>query len=373
MRGNYKICTRCIMDTTDPEIQFDDNGICNHCRRYEESAKKRLHYDKRGREKLNNLVIKIKQEGKNKRYDCMTGLSGGVDSTTATYYAVKKFGLRPLGIHVDNGWDPEVTTKNIKNIVKNLGIDLYIYSLDWEEFRDLQLSFLKASVINWEMPTDHVTAAAIFQVAREKGLRYIISGRNIVTEEILPQSWSYNARDLRNLREIHKRFGSIPLKNTPTLSILGWIYYTFVKKIRIVPILNYVPYIREEAKALIKKELGWKDYGEKHHESIFTRFYQGYVLPKRFNIDKRKAHLSTLINSGQITREEALEGTKKLLYSREQIEEDKDYVLKKLGLTEEEFEKIMSKPIKKHTDYPNNQFLFSKLMTFAKLAKKITT
>ena len=373
MTNSYEICTRCIMDTTDPDIQFDEKGICNHCRKYEQRARNELHYDEAGRQELNRLVNEIKRNGRDKEYDCIIGLSGGVDSTFVAY-VVKKLGLRPLAVQFDNGWDPEITTSNIENIVKNLDMDLYNYRVDWHEFRDLQLSFMKASVSNCEIPTDHGLTAFLYRTAAEKGQRYIISGSNLVTEGILPASWGYNWMDLRFIKGIHRRFGEVELKNYPQLGLLDWVYYTLVRRIRYVRVLYYVPYVRKDAKELIQKELGWKDYGPKHFESIYTRFFQAYILPKKFNIDKRRAHLSTLICSGQMTREEALEEIKRDPYATQKmLKEDREYVIRKLGLTEEEFEGLMSQPIKSFTDYPNNYFLFSKLDFLVRFAKKRTT
>jgi len=373
MAINYKICTRCIMDTTDPEIVFDEKGVCNHCKRYEERAKKELHHDETGQQKLERLINEIKENGKNKEYDCIIGLSGGVDSTMVAY-TVKKLGLRPLAIHLDNGWDSELAINNIKNTVGKLGITLKMVTCNWEEFKDLQLSFLRASISNAEIPTDHALVALLYHTAADKGIGYIISGGNIVTEAIMPESWGYDPKDLKFIKGIHKRFGKIKLKSFPQLTLFNWVDYTFVRRIKFIPILNYISYVKENAKKLIEKELGWKDYGLKHYESIYTRFFQGYILPKKFNVDKRRAHLSTLICSGQMSREEALKEMQHSPYpSEKMMEEDKEYVIKKLGLSREEFARIMSAPIKGFQDYPNNHSLFTKLNFFVKLAKKKAT
>ena len=361
------------MDTTDSEIVFDENGTCNHCRRYGERAKEELYCDESGQEKLKYIINKIKDEGKKKEYDCIIGVSGGVDSTMVAY-TVKKLGLRPLAIHLDNGWDSDIAIDNIKNTVEKLGIELKMITCNPEEFKDLQLSFLRASISNAEIPTDHAIVALLYHTAAEKGIRYIISGGNIVTEAIMPESWGYDPKDLKFIKSIHKKFGKIKLKTFPQLTLFDWVYYTFVKRIRFIPILNYIPYIKKDAKKLIEKELNWKDYGGKHYESVYTRFFQGYILPTKFGFDKRRAHLSTLICSNQIGREEALKEMQRSPYpSEKMMEEDKKYVIKKLGLTEKEFEEIMSAPIKGFRDYPNNYFLFSKLNFFVKLAKKKAT
>ena len=372
MERPYQICTRCIMDTTDQEIQFDENGVCNHCKQYDERANKELYLDEAGQQKLNRIVNEIKEKGKNKEYDCLTGVSGGVDSTMALY-TIKKLGLRPLAIHLDNGWNTELSVRNIEQVVKKLNIDLYTYVLDWEEFKDLHLAFLKSSIANAEIPTDHAIIAILYHMAFKKGIKYIISGGNIVTEAIMPNSWMYDAKDWRLIKNIHKKIGNVKLKSFSPLTLFEWIYYTFVKRIKYIPVLNYIPYVKKDAVQLLKKELGWKPYRHKHYESIYTRFFQGYILPRKFNIDKRKAHLSTLICSGQMTREEALEEMKHDFYPPHEIQDDKEYVMKKFGLTEEEFEKIMSQPIKTYRDYPNNYILFKKLDFFVKFAKKIAT
>ncbi len=368
--GNQKICTRCVMDTSDSDIQFDEKGTCNQCRRYEELMRSILCSDEEKHQKLKSLVNKIKEKGKNKEYDCIIGVSGGVDSTMVAY-TVKKLGLRPLAVHVDNGWNSELSVKNIEQTCKVLDIDLYTRVLDWEEFKDLQLSFLKSLFINVEMPTDHAIMAVLFQIADEKKIQYIISGSNLATEGILPNSWVYDIKDWRFIEGIHRKFGKLKLKTFPHYSLIDLFYYLFIKRIKFATILDYIEYNKKDVVKLIEKELGWKYYGGKHYESIYTRFYQGYILPRKFKIDKRRAHLSTLICSGQITREEALEELKKDPYpSKEMMQEDKEYVIKKFGLTGEEFEKIMSQPIKTFKSYPNNSFLFCKLRLPLKIAYK---
>lgn len=334
------------MDTTDPEIEFDDRGVCNHCRRCDEVLRKKALGEKRLRE----LVEKIIKEGEGKKYDCVMGVSGGVDSSYVAYMA-KKLGLRPLAVHLDNGWDAELAVDNIEKILKKLDIDLYTHVIDWEEFKDLQLSYIKASVVDIEVATDHAIFALLYEVAEKQGVKYILSGSNVATEAIMPSSWAYKKTDLRNLKSIHGKWGEKKLETYPKIGLFQWLYYRLVKGIRYVPFLNYMEYNKAEAKRVLQEELGWKDYGGKHHESVFTKFYQSYILPEKFGIDKRKAHLSTLICSGQISREEALAELEKPLYDREELERDRKYVLKKLGLAEKEFEDIMQAPIKKHEDY----------------------
>ncbi len=368
----YQICTRCIMDTTDPDIDFDNDGICNHCRKYDKREKNELYKGSSGQKKLNILVDEIKKQGKGKAYDCIIGLSGGIDSAMVAY-TVKKMGLRPLAIHLDNGWDTELSVKNIENIVKKLDIDLHTYVVDWEEFRDLQLSFLKASVANSEIPTDHAIVAILFRTAVKEGVKYIISGGNIVTEAIMPASWGYDPKDWKHIKGLHKIFGKIKPKTFPHLNIFDWFYYIFVKGVTFIPILNYIDYNKESVIRLLEKELGWKYYGGKHYESIYTRFFQAHILPTKFNIDKRRAHLSTLVCSGQLTRGQALEEMKQELYSPDKLKDDEEYIIKKFGLKEGEFKEIMASPIKSYKDYPNDHFLFNKLDFIARFAKKLAT
>jgi len=368
-QGNYQICRRCVMDTTDPYIKFDEKGICNHCKEYFKLAKQKVFVGNEGEKRLNKIIDDIKKSGKGHKYDSIIGLSGGVDSSYSAYLT-KRFGLRPLAVVVDNGYDSRIAKMNVKNIVKKFNWDLYTYIINQEEFIDLQLAYLKASVIDIEAITDHAIAAVLYKVACENKVKYIISGNNIVTEAILPESWSWYKNDLKNLKNIHKKFGTIKLKEFPTLGIWKDIYYRVFKKIKFVTFLNYVKYIKRDAKKIIIKELNWKDYGVKHSESIFTKFYQCYILPQKFNVDKRKAHLSTLICSGQITRNEALKELMKPLYNQNALKKDKAFVLNKLGLSEVEFEKLMRLPIKAHQIYGSDKWLYVLLKRFYFLLKK---
>lgn len=352
------VCERCVMDTTDPDIVFDENGICNHCKDYFEKEKEFVVKGEAGKKKLEEIVNKIKEDRKYEKYDCILGLSGGTDSSYVAYLA-KKLGLRVLLVHLDNEWNSETSEKNIKNIVEKTNFDIHLCKIDWEEFRDLQLAYLRASVIDIEAVTDHAIYAIIYDVANKKGIKYVLTGSNVVTEGIMPKSWMHRKTDLRNLKGIHKRYGKVKLKTFPTAGLFKLLYYRFFKRIHFIPLLNYVDYNREEAKKILHNEFGWEDYGAKHYESVFTKFYQAYILPTKFNIDKRKAHLSTLICSGQITREEALEELEKPLCLKDEFERDKTYVLEKLGLSEQEFDDLMKLPIKKHQEYGTDERLFS--------------
>jgi N-acetyl sugar amidotransferase len=365
-KDKYNICTKTIMDTIgDPDIRFDKNNVCNYYYEFKEKLKVRVPEMKKAKIKLDKLVTKIKKEGKGKQYDCLIGVSGGVDSTY-TAWLVKQLGLRPLAVHLDNGWNAELAVKNIENILNKLEIDLYTEVLDWDMFKDLQLSFLKASTPDGEIPTDHAILAIMYQLANKFNINHIIGGMNFRNEGMLPPTWARGHLDWKYIRSIQKIFGSKSIKDFPHLSIANFLYLNLIKKISIVSFINHTDFNKHKAKELIQKELDWKDYGGKHHESIYTKFYQSYILPKKFNIDKRKAHLSCLIMaSGEITREKALNIIKQLPVDPKLMEEDKKYVIKKLGITESKFEEIMNLPIKSITDYPNNYFLekrFRKLL-----------
>jgi N-acetyl sugar amidotransferase len=358
----YRQCSITVMDNiADPHITFDEKGVCNYYHEYQKAAREGVFPGKEGQYKLDGMVGKIKRDGKGKPYDCLIGLSGGVDSTYVAYL-VKQLGLRPLAVHLDNGWNSELAVKNVENIITRLGFDLYTLVVNWEEFKDIQLSYLKASVVDIEVVSDHAIFATMYKLAREKSIGTIISGTNIVTEYIMPPSWLYQKMDFANLKDIHNRYGKVKLKTYPSFDFKKYVYYSAVLRLTPVSILNYVPYNKIEVKEIIKQELGWRDYGGKHYESIFTKFYQAYILPEKFRIDKRKAHLSTLICSGQITKEEALADLQKPLYNSTELKTDKEYVLKKLGLSEDAFETIMNLPVKKHQEYKSDRKLKNSYM-----------
>lgn len=366
----YQVCTKCIMDTTDPIITFNEDGVCSYCTYFETTVRKMWHPDEKGAQLLSELVSEIKRAGEGKEYDCILGLSGGVDSSYLAYQAVK-LGLRPLAVHVDAGWNSELAVKNIENIVKKQNIDLYTYVIDWEEIKDLQLSFLKASVANLDVPQDHSFTALLYKLASEKKIKYILSGGNFATESILPKSWGYNAMDLRHLKSIHNKFGHVKLKTYPTIGFFKYyFYYPYIKKIRVVRPLNYMEYIKDDAMETLTKEVGWRYYGGKHYESRYTKYFQAHYLPEKFGFDKRKAHLSSLIVSGQATREEALEEMKKELYQKDELLDDKEFFAKKLGVSLEEYDKLESLPNKTYKDYPSNEWLFNLKSNLRKMLGK---
>ncbi len=368
----YRVCSRCVMDTTDPRITFDAAGVCNHCTAcLERIAAQLLPLDAR-QQALDRLVDLITREGRGKDYDCIVGVSGGVDSTTVAYTA-RKLGLRPLAVHFDNGWNSELAVDNIKRALDTLGIELFTYVVDWDEFRDLQLAFLEAGVPNAEIPTDHGITATLFRTARRFGTRFILSGSNLATEGILPLSWGHYNQDLRHLRAIHRRFGTRPLKTMPVMSLADYLADVFVRKIRQIPFLNYIDYRKLEAKDLLARELGWRDYGGKHYESVWTRFFQGHYLPAKFGFDKRRAHYSSLICSGGMTRDQSLAALREPIYPDALLEEDRRFVLKKFGMSEEAFARIMTAPPRRHGEFPSHLFLFDTLATFKNAFRRIAT
>lgn len=368
-----KTCSRCIMDTSDPRISFDDNGVCCYCKLYDKRIENEVFRGIDGQERLYTIIDKIKREGKDKSYDCLIGVSGGVDSTYVIWY-LKKLGLRPLALHVDNGWNSELAVDNIKNTLNRLGVDLVTHVLDWEAFRDLQLSFLKASVPNAEIPTDHIIDCINFKVAMEHGIKYLFNGGNIATEAFVPVAWAYDSRDLRHIKAIHKQFGTKSLRLLPSMSIQGYLYAIFIKGIRWITLLNYLEYKKSEAINILKDELGWRPYGGKHFESVYTRFYQGYILKHKFGFDKKRAHLANLVLSHDMSRSQALEEIAKEDYIGTQLyNEDREFVIKKLGLTKDQFEAIMNLPVKTHYDYPNNSWLLESMPRMYKIFKRLAT
>lgn len=347
---HYQVCTKCVMDTSDTGITFDESGVCNHCHRYADQMA-RIPSGEAASQELQALVDKIKTAGQGKPYDCIIGLSGGVDSTYVAYLTKKILGLRPLAVHLDNGWNSELSVKNIENIVKKLGIDLYTHVIDWDEFKDIQLSFLKASTPDSEVPTDHAIFSILRKVRRKYKLDYVLNGINSKTESHHPLSWSQGHSDFGYIKSVHKKFGNTKIKTFPHGNIFTIFEDRFSSKW--VNILNYIDYNKNEAKKIITEELEWQDYGGKHFESIYTRFYQGYILPKKFGFDKRKMHLSSLICAGELKREDALKELERPPYPLDQQQADKEFLCKKFNLSIEQFDAIMNLPIKSYHDYPS--------------------
>ena len=364
----YQQCAMSVMDTiADPNIRFDSNGVCNYYADYKKLEQSEVFNGEKGRKKLAEVVNKIKEAGKGQEYDCILGLSGGADSSYMAYLA-KEQGLRPLVVHFDYGWNLELAVNNIENIIQKLGFNLYTIVMDWEEMKSLQRAYYKSSVLDLDVPADHMIFGALYETANKFKIKYILSGKNIVTEAVLPKAWNYNKFDLVNLKNINSKFGDQKIQQLPSLGIWHLGYYTAVKRIQMVEILNYIEYNKFEVKELIKKELNWRDYGGKHYENIYTRFYQSYVLPVKFGIDKRKAHLSNLIFSGQLSKEEALQEMSKLPYIEGQVLEDFEYVSKKLGFSPKEFLQLIVQPNIDHSFYGTDERqrrLYWKMMNMA--------
>jgi N-acetyl sugar amidotransferase len=341
------------MDTSDPLISFDDIGVCNHCHKFDSLTSKSWHPNEFGKKELEKIINKIKIDGKGKEYDCIIGLSGGVDSS---YLAIilKNYGLRPLVVHVDAGWNSESAVHNIEKIVKYCGYDLTTHVMDWNEIKDLQLAYLKAGVANQDVVQDHAFFASLYHFAVKNGIKYVISGGNIATESVFPDAWHHSAMDAINLKAIHKKFGSRKLSNYKTINFFDYyFYYPFIKGLSVIRPLNYLSYNKEQALKYLIDEIGYKDYGRKHGESRFTKFFQNHYLPSKFNIDKRRAHLSSQILSGELTRSEALEILEQSLYDALELREDKLFVAKKLGVSVEELDKLISGPNHCYSDYAN--------------------
>jgi N-acetyl sugar amidotransferase len=343
------------MDTSDPEISFDEAGVCHHCHEYRRRVALEVFPPPEGPQVLSSTVAQIKREGKGKSYDCILGLSGGVDSTYVAYLT-KQLGLRPLALHLDNGWDSDVAVRNIHNIVRKLEIDLETHVLDWEEFRSLQLAFLRGSTPDSEIPSDHAIVSSLYEACKKHKVRWIMDGSNVVTEIMVPATWSHGHSDWGYIKGLNDAFGERPLKTYPHYSYFRMhLDYRALRKIERFPVLNYVDYDKPRAMEILKKELDWEPYGAKHYESVYTKFYQGYILPKKFGFDKRRSHLSCLVIDGKLTRDEALAEMENPAIPPEELRRDRVYVAKKLGIDEAEFDEIMALPRKTFWDYPSDE------------------
>jgi len=349
----YQICSQCIMDITDTEIIFDAHGVCNHCNEFKLVSKQQWLPNDEGHRQWMTMLEKIKEHGRGKDYDCIIGLSGGVDSS---YLALKasEWGLRPLVVHVDAGWNSELAVANIEAILKHCNYDLHTHVVDWEEMRDLHLAYLHAGIANQDVPQDHIFFASLYHFATRNNIRYILSGGNLATEGVFPQSWHGSAMDAINLKAIHRKFGQHRLLNYKTINFFSYYFwYPFVKKMRTLRPLNYMPYDKTKAIEELERTVGWRSYGRKHGESQFTKLFQNFYLPTKFGFDKRRPHLSSLIVSGQMTREQALEEMSKPLYDAKELELDIDYFCKKLRINRKVFDELMCAPIRHYSEFPN--------------------
>ncbi len=375
-KNNYQICNNCVMDTTAPKIIFDKNGICEYCNNYFNNILPNWHPNKKGEDLFSKILNKIKREGSNGKHDCLIGVSGGADSSYLLHLAKQKLGLNPLVFHVDAGWNSRISVNNIEKLIDGLNLDLYTEVINWNEMRDLQLSFFKSQVPHLDAPQDHVFFASLYNFAIKNKIKYILTGGNFSTECIRePLDWVYHASDLRQLKDIHKKFGSIPLKTFPTSDIFKHkIFYRYIKGLQVIRPLDYFPYKVADAMDELNKKYGWEPYPHKHYESRFTRFFEGFWMPEKFGYDKRKTHFSSLILTNQMDRKDALLELKKPAYSPEEMRKDFEYVSKKLGLKENELEDIMRGENKSYNDYKNNMYLINigtKIFTLLKGNRQI--
>jgi N-acetyl sugar amidotransferase len=358
---DYQICTNCVMDTSDPGITFDTRGTCDHCRNFYNRTLPNWHTDERGRRTLGQIVARIKAEGRGKEFDCILGVSGGIDSSYLTYVAKEQLGLRPLVFHVDAGWNSQEAVNNIERLVDALGLDLYTEVIDWEEMRDLQLAFFKAGVPHIDVPQDHAFFATMYNFASKYDIKTILTGANYSTECVKnPLEWIYFQTDTVQIRDIHRRFGQRPLVKFPLSNILRHkLYLRYFRGIRVVMLLNHVRYNKDEAMQFLAERFGWQPYPQKHFESRFTRFYEGYWLPQKFGFDTRKVQYSSLILTGQMTRAEALEKLSRPAHDEETLARDFEYVATKLGIPVAELQRYFDAPNKTYRDYRSQRAVFA--------------
>ncbi len=361
IQRKYQICTNCIMDTSDSTITFDERGWCDYCRNFHENILPSWHPGERGVQEIMPTIEKIKREGKGREHDCLIGISGGLDSSYVAYVAKEKFGLRPLMFHCDTGWNSDLGVSNIQKIIEGLGLDLVTEVVNWEEMKDLQRAFFKSQVSFVDTPQDLALFSAIYNFAAKNGFKYAITGGNNSTECVRESlEWTYFSTDMQQVRDIHNRFGSRSLDTFPTCDILKYkFYYRWIKGIRVVKLLDYVPYIKKDAIRELKEKFGWQPYPQKHYESRFTRFYESYWTPNKFAYDKRRAYMSSEILTGQLTREEALARIAKPELDEKTMAQEFEYVATKLGWTVAEFEEIFKGENKTFKDYKNKLLLLT--------------
>ncbi|AGA72304.1 N-acetyl sugar amidotransferase [Pseudomonas asiatica] len=357
---DYKICTRCIMDTSDPNIRFDQHGVCEYCANFNSVIKPNWDTGARGESELMALAEKIKQHGKGKDFDCIIGLSGGLDSSYAAYIAKNVMGLRPLLFHVDAGWNTDQAVGNIERLVDGLGLDLYTDVINWEEMKDLQVAFLRSQISDQDLPQDAAFFSSLYKFARKHKIKYVLTGGNYSTECCRePEEWGgYPGIDKTLFNDIHGQFGKRALKSFPLVDILTYkVYYQRILGMQIVKPLNLVPYVKADAEATLERLFGWKRFKHKHHESRFTRFYEDYWMPRKFGYEKRRAHFSSLIMTGQLTREAALERIAKPEMDENFLKSEFEYVAHKLDLTVPELQGIFEGQNKTFRAYKNKRFL----------------
>lgn len=360
MTSTRQICTKCVMDTTDSEIVFDSAGVCDHCLGFERDVKPYWRPDERGRAELQVIVDSIKADGKGRDFDCIIGMSGGLDSSYLLHLCVAELGLRPLVFHVDGGWNTDIAVNNIQMLVDKLGLDLYTEVINWEEMKDFQLAFFKSGVPHLDLPQDHAFVATLYHFANKYKIKYILNGGNFATECVRnPKKWLYYGTDMAQIRDIHSRFGTRPLNTYPFSSVLFHkVYLRYIRGVQVIKPLNFLPFTKERAIKVLSEKYGWRPYPQKHFESRFTKFYEGYWLPTRFGYDTRRVQYSSLILTGQMTRAEALSRLEKPAYDPANIDEDFAYIATKLGITVDELRGYHQMPLKTYRDYKNQEWLF---------------
>lgn len=374
---SYKICTKTIMDTSDPNIIFNEKGESDYYTNFKETIEPNWHTDERGYNELMKIAEKIKKTSRNKDFDCIIGLSGGLDSSYAAYVAKEIMGIRPLIFHVDAGWNTDKAVGNIEKLIHGLNLDLYTEVINWEEMKDLQVAFLKSQISDQDLPQDYAFFSALYKFAREHKINYVLTGSNYSTECCRePEEWGgFPGIDTTLVKDIHGKFGTRPLKTFPLVDILTYkIYYRYALGMEVFKPLNLVPYIKNDAEKLLQEKYGWEPFQHKHHESRFTRFYEDYWLPRKFGYEKRRAHFSSLILTGQMTREEALDRISRPELDEKILLQEFEYVANKLGLTVKELQDIFEAPNKTFHDYKNKYKIIklgSKVMRTLGLEKRL--
>lgn len=358
--SEQRVCTKCVMDTTDSQISFDTNGVCDHCLTYEKKIKPFWNPSSESKKTLQTLINKIKSKQKNKDFDCIMGMSGGIDSSYLLHMMVTEFGLRPLVFHVDAGWNTQIAVNNIEKIVDGLNLDLYTEVINWEEMKDLQRSFFKSGVSHIDTPQDHAFFATMYKFANRHNIKYILTGGNFSTECVRnPLEWMWYQSDSIQIKDIHSKFGTKKLNTFPLTNIL-WhkVYLPIIKNIKLIRPLDYIDYNKEQATVELEKLYGFQRYPQKHFESRFTKFYESYWLYERFGYDVRKVQYSSLILTGQMTREEALEKLKTKPYNEEYLNKELEFISNKLDITQKELQEFFNLPLKSHKDYKSQESIF---------------
>jgi N-acetyl sugar amidotransferase len=360
MTRQYQICTRCVMDTSVADIRFDGAGVCNYCAEFLTHSHHVLNRSDADRAKaLEEFTARVKASGRGRQYDCIIGVSGGVDSSWALVTAVR-LGLRPLAVHMDNGWNSELAQNNIANLVRGLGVDLHTHVIEWQEYRRLMQAFFDADVVDVELLYDNAMMAVNYEQATRYGLKYILAGSNQSTEGMrMPSGGNWFKYDRKNIAALGKKFGGVKLRTFPAIGTLRFAYLEFVRGVHWIPFLDYLDYKKADALEVLQREYGYKPYLFKHYESVFTRFYQGYILPRKFGVDKRRVHLGTLVASGQMSRDEALRQLEGIPYASQQaLEEDRVYFIKKMHWTPAQLDEYIARPPRPHMDYPSEKPLW---------------